>query len=400
MNPTGLHSCPGSRAFVLAVISLLFVPEPAEAQFLKTNRKWIFAVVGAAAAGIPAVAFSADKESGPACSSKECMGTVAGLIGGAIGYLVGGELDSRYARRVAAGPSIDYDFEDVPLGITPSRMTVFPGGAVVVGVGGARIVRRDGTVVPRGTGVRGIEDVEVMPREDLLVLITFSNLLAFSLADESAKGQVIDELGGNSLGAFSDRLAVAGRDSLRLLSLIRSGDSISVETVTNRENASFVTDMTFSSFAGVGWILMEDRLVAVGPDLGVLGELKLPAPGRSVRAAGDRLVVAAGSDGVFVIDGNPEAPEVVLTYKGLKFAYAADLDGDTLYVAGGPEGAAVVDVSGSEPMTIGIARESRFPVDITVTGAGEVWILDRQGRSIQIANFQPRAVDTTGDSDR
>lgn len=400
MNPTtsGLGVL-ARRAAILTLAVLLIAPDKADAQFLKTNRRWIFALVGAAAVGIPAAAFTKSKEAGSdvACSSKACVGMLAGGIGGLIGFLVGAEMDSRYSRRMAAGPSLDYDFRDVPLGMTPDRMAPFPGGAAVIGVRGARIVGRDGSVREKGAGVRGIEDVEVLPQKDLLVLSTFANLLSFSLRNDSIQGQVIDQRGGGSMAAFEERLAVASQDSLRLLSLDRVDGSVTVETVSGRENLSFVTDMTFSDFGRTGWILMEDRLVAVSPDLTVLSELPLPAVGRSLRTAGDRLLVSAGSDGVWVIDArNPTDARIVLTYTGVKFAYAAALQGDTLYVAAGPEGVAVVDISGHEPRILGVARESRFAVDVSVVGDGEIWILDRGGRSVQIASFGARAATPSG----
>jgi hypothetical protein len=386
---TGLGAL-ARRGTLLTLVVLLIAPRSADAQFMKTNRRWLFALVGAAAVGIPAAALTSSKDSGSdvACSSKACVGVLTGGIGALIGFLVGAEMDSHYSRRMAAGPSLDYDFRDVPLGMTPDKMAPFPGGAAVIGVRGARIVGRDGTVRERGTGVRGIEDVEVLPQKDLLVLSTFANLLSFSLQHDTVQGQVIDQRGGGSLAAFEDRLAVAGQDSLRLLSLDRVDGSVTVETVSGRQNTAYVTDMMFSRFGRTGWILMEDRLAAVNPDLTVLGEVQLPAVGRSLNATGDRLVVSGGSDGVWVIDGrNPAEPKIVLTYTGVKFAYAAALQGDTLYVAAGPEGVAVVDISGAEPRILGVARESRFAVDVSVVGDGEIWILDRGGRSVQIASF-------------
>jgi hypothetical protein len=120
-----------------------------------------------------------------------------------------------------------------------------------------------------------------------------------------------------------------------------------------------------------------------------IGEVTLPATGRSVRAQGDRLVVAAGSSGVLVFDArDPTAPRIVQQYEGVRFAYAADLDGERMYVAAGPEGVALVDISGDEPRVVGVAREPRFATDVVVSEAGVAWILDRDGKSVQIADFR------------
>ncbi len=85
---------------------------------------------------------------------------------------------------------------------------------------------------------------------------------------------------------------------------------------------------------------------------------------------------------------DPAAPRMVQQFDGVRFAYAADLDGDLLYVAAGHEGVAVVDIGGDEPNVIGLARESRFAIDVVVTESGDAWILDREGRSLQLADLR------------
>ena len=187
---------------------------------------------------------------------------------------------------------------------------------------------------------------------------------------------------------FSDRLAVAGLDTLRLLSFKGQGSELAVETLLGVEQRDFVTDMAFSEFGRIGWVLAESRLTSYTSNLEMIAVTELPAAGRKVRARGSRLVVAAGTHGAFVLDvADPSAARVVLTYEGVRFAYAADIHGDLLYVAAGPEGVAVVDISGSEPRVVGVARHPRFATDVVVTEGGEIWILDRDGRSVQIAEF-------------
>ena len=89
---------------------------------------------------------------------------------------------------------------------------------------------------------------------------------------------------------------------------------------------------------------------------------------------------------------------MVLEYKGVRFAYAADLDGDQLFIAAGPEGVAVVDISGAEPRVLGVARNVKFASDVIPVGNGEMWILDREGRRVQIAEFITEAAGEPGSS--
>ena len=355
---------------------------------LKGARRFIFALIGATVAAVPANIFNSGRTFGSNCTSNACVTLVTGGLGAAVGFLIGYELDQRHTRREAAGPSMRYDFQNIPLDLVPDRIAGFSDGAAVVGLGGARVIFRDGTVLNRGVGVRGIEDLTVLGKQGLLVLSTASSLLAFPVRGEESPGQVIDERGGGAVTAFQDELAVAGLDSLRLLDVARSGDEISVRPEAGRGGLDFITDMTYSRYSGVSWALMGERLVAFDPALNEVGELALPTAGRSVRANGGRLAVAAGSDGVYVIDArDPERPAVVQHFTGVRFAYGADLNGDVLYVAGGIEGVAVVDLSGQGPRVMGVAREMRFASDVSVTDDGAVWILDRDGHQVQVADI-------------
>ncbi len=164
------------------------------------------------------------------------------------------------------------------------------------------------------------------------------------------------------MGRFANRLAVAGLDSLRLLDVRKDVHEVAVETVTGIENPDYVTDMAFSRDGSIGWVLWDDRLVAYGPELAKIGEVTLPAAGRTVRMDGNRLAIAAGTGGVFIMDAtDPAAPRVVQHYEGVRFAYAADLEGDRVYVAAGPEGVALVDISGSVWRRRGLDTRPRRP---------------------------------------
>lgn len=385
------------RALTLALLLSVTLPQVAEAQGgLKGKRRWLFGLLGGVVAGATAYAFAGDDGPTASCGNKTCMGIAAGLIGGGIGFLIGSDLDSRYKRQMVSGPSLDYSFRNIPLDLVPDRLTGFPGGAAVIGLGGARIVLRDGTVRSRAAGVRGIQDVAVLLDEDLLILSTFSNLLTFPLTDDTAQGQVVDERGGGSLQFFRENLAVAAPDTLRLLRIEREAQRVSMATVAEVENLEYVTDLAFSSFGRIGWVLMENRLASYTADLEKIAEIELPAAGRTVRTDGSRLAVAAGSNGVYVLEASdPAAPRVVQHYAGVSFALAADLDGDRLYVAAGSQGVAVVDISGAEPTVLGIARATGFAADVVVAEAGDVWILDRDGRRVQLADLRGQTAGAT-----
>ncbi len=389
----------GRRGLVFALaIAILLYPASADAQGINGKRKWIYAIIGATVTAVPAFIATNSKESlNSNCNSTGCVTAVAALLGAGVGFLIGREKDANWARRMSAGPSIRYDFHNVALGLVPDRMTGFPGGAAVIGLGGARIVRRDGSSTSVAVGVRGIEDVAVLPRSNLMVLSTPTSLIAFPVAGESAQGFVIDNRGGGSMEALHEELAVAGFDSLRILELDQTDGDIAVKTLAAFENFDYVSDISFNEFGRTTWVLIEDRLSAYSASLDKISETVLPAAGRTVRARGDRLAVAAGSSGAYVLDAtDPAAPRVVREFTGVRFAYAADLSGNLLYVAAGIEGMVVVDVSGPQPEVVGVAREVKFASDVMVADESSVWILDREGRQIQIAEFN-LSTSATGD---
>lgn len=354
-----------------------------------SNRRWIYGLIAGVVVGGAVAAVSKSSEQNSGCSASACAAVIAGLMAGGVGFLIGRDVDKKNARRYAAGPSLKYDYKNFPLGMVPDRMTSFPGGAAVIGLGGAKIVMKDGTIASRAVGVRGIEDVALLPSSDLLVLSTASSLIAYPAGDVSAQGQVIDDRGGGSMVALRNQLAVAGRDSLRVLDVKTDGEDVSTETVASEETFEFIVDMTYDPFHRITWVLSEDVLSGYTSDLRKVAEVTLPAPGRTVRARGSQLVVAAGASGVYVLDtANPSTPRVVKHFTGVRFAYAADLDGSFLYVAAGNEGVPLVDITGSEPSVVGVARQVSFASDVVVAGESEVWILDRERRQIQIAEFE------------
>ncbi len=268
-------------------------------------------------------------------------------------------------------------------------MSPFGGGAVVTGLAGAQVVYADGHVVDRARGIRGIEDAAVLEDRGLLVLATGSGLLAFPLAGDTAHGSLLDRTGGSALASLESELAVGGADQIRLLRVEGPAEEPSAEPRVQVASQGLVRDLHWNPFQRVAWALVQDRIVALAPGtLDWLGEAALPTPGLSLRVRGGRAVVAAGSEGVLLLDvTDPAVPQVVQVIGGMRFAYAADLEGDRLYVAAGPEGLMVFDLSDeAAPRVVGVGRTVRFARD-TFVQDGRVWVLDREGRKVEIAEL-------------
>ena len=90
-----------------------------------------------------------------------------------------------------------------------------------------------------------------------------------------------------------------------------------------------------------------------------------------------------GEKGVALFDITDRgAPEVAWRWTAAHFAYNVSIDGTRLYVAAGPEGVYLVDLSGEAPRTIGLARSLGFASAI-VSGDGHTFILDRRANALR-----------------
>lgn len=363
-------------------------PNPGE---IKGSKRLLYAVIGAVVTAVPTYLVADRSPGGGTCSSQTCLTTLGVILGGGVGYLIGFEHDRKHTRMLALGPTLKTETPPVriPLTLVPERMTSFGAGAVVTGLAGANLVYADGRVLPRAAGIRGIEDAVVLAPEDLVVFATGSGLLAFPLSGDSALGSLLDRTGGSAIEAVDSELAVGDASEIRLLRIDSADGQPTAERVAAVASGGPVSDLKWNSFARVAWALVADRLVAFAPGtLERLGEVQLPGPGLTVRVAGDRAVVAAGAHGVVLVDiADPAAPRVVQTIQGIRFAYAADLYARRLHVAAGPEGVVVIDVSDeSRPRVLGVIRSAQFALDVFAEG-GRVWVLDRLGRKVEIADL-------------
>ncbi|MBI4513529.1 MAG: hypothetical protein HY702_05405 [Gemmatimonadetes bacterium] len=380
----------GALVLALAVLAPELRAQEVQKQgFLAGKRKWMFAVIAAVAVGVPAYIAGGSRTVEGNCSDRGCLTTIAVLVGGGAGFLIGLEQDQRLKRRLRTGPTLRYQSITIPLTLVPDRLTPFSGGAVVTGIGGAEVVYSDGRVVGRARGVRGIEDAAVLEERDLIVLATGSGLLAFPLSGDTVGGVLLDRSGGSAVEEIESNLAVADASEIRLVRIAGADDALSTEPLAAVASDGAVADLGWNPFRRTAWVLVGNRLASYAPaGLEKLGEVALPGEGISLRIRADRAVVAVGTAGVALVDiADPATPRLARLITGLRFAYSADLDGDRLYVAAGPEGLMVIDISDeSAPKVLGVARTPRFVRDVMVVD-GRVWVLDRDRRRVEVAEF-------------
>jgi hypothetical protein len=111
----------------------------------------------------------------------------------------------------------------------------------------------------------------------------------------------------------------------------------------------------------------------------------LPLPGVGSRVTIDKglAALAMGEKGVALIDiTDPLQPKLRGSWTDARFAYDVSIDGQRLFVAAGPEGVYLVNLSGDVPKTIGLARSLGFASAI-VSHDGHTFILDRRSNALR-----------------
>jgi hypothetical protein len=119
-----------------------------------------------------------------------------------------------------------------------------------------------------------------------------------------------------------------------------------------------------------------DSLVAIG---------SVPLPGVGLRVVIDKglAAVAMGEKGVALIDiADPLHPKARANWTDARFAYDVSIDGPRLFVAAGPEGVYLVNISGDAAKTIGLARALGF-ASAVASHDGRTFILDRRSNALR-----------------
>lgn len=380
------------QAGAAALVALLLVqPLAAQESGAGGHRKWLFAAVGAVLFAVPALASEAFPTELGICTSRECVGVLAGMVGGTLGFLIGHERDRSAARRYAAGPTLRVRPRGVDLPISPLEIVAGPDGTIVVGREGLSYVGRNGSVRRIGSDIRGIETAAVLPARDAILAVSASSIFALRLDAGDVPGRRIFDEGGEVIAAVGDDAVVlGGSEELRRLALSGQGSDIEVRETARVAQRGVFIDMAWAPFSGVLWSLSRDRLIARDPvELSQIAGLELPGGVRAISVSGNRGLVAAGRQGLYLLDLSDAArPRLAGRVQGVSFAFDAALAGDRAYVAAGAQGLVILDVSDpARPVVTGVARNLGF-VSTVMEAAGLVYTVDRERRRLNVIELE------------
>lgn len=351
----------------------------------RTPRSRSLAILGTLAGGLIGLGFSVASGKGThgQCAGVNCAVVVGAVGGGLAGFFVGREYDKNYAMYYrGAAPlrptSIDADLDGVPDVLAVSDSVIAVGGSA-----GVQVFRNDDaltTSTRRARGIRGLDVLAIAPGAGNLVVGSPAGLYLFP--PREGRGTLIRAGEVGAATASSDHVYFGVNDRLEIAPLTTD----SAHRWPGITLGAPVLDVALDSARHLLWGITDRELIAfriVADSLSRVGDAPIEGGAHRLAILGNRAAVAIGEAGVLLFDiGTPDAPRSIAHWTTARFAYDVSLDGTRLFVAAGPEGVYVVDVSGSTPRTIGLARSLGFATALVSRG-GRTYIVDRRENALR-----------------
>lgn len=344
------------------------------------SRALVLGIVGAVVGGLAAFGFS--KGSGGGRSP----GTIAagGAAGGLAGFFVGRQLDERRAIAFHGAPALRIPNVGIELEGEPSVLTLRENKAAVGGSAGVQLfAANDDRMVllsHRAAGLQGVDALDIAPRSGWLALGSRSGLYLYPPV--SGPGLLVRRASVSAIAASESRVFVAMDNRVESVPV----KSDSVRDYPGSVLDAAIRDLQLDEANAVLWASTDHSLVALrvaGDSLVKMGSVPLAGSGLRFVIDKSLAAVAMGEKGVALFDiADPTQPKLRTIWTAAHFAYDVSIDASRLYVAAGPEGVYVVDLSGDEPRTIGLARSLGFASAIA-SSDGHTFILDRRANALR-----------------
>lgn len=378
----------GVAAILMVLIATIVQPawtaalaaQTDEAASTRTPRTKILTIVGAVLGGVAGLAIRAGSGSkgGHGCLGVPCVALGSTAIGAGIGFAIGHEADRVYnARYRGVAPlrllSVNADLAGDPIALAAGDSLIAVGGSVGVEMFNATGPAQEASL--RARGLNGIIAVALAPRSGWLAVGSPAGLYMFP--PRVGPGALIrsGDVAAVAGGAKHVYVAVDNRIEVAPLADDTSG------TWPGTTMASRVHALAVDSARSLLWATTDHNLIAFrtdGDTLVRVGAAPLESVGLRLAEGGDTIAVALGERGVQVFDvSNPASPRAVVSWTIAHFAYDVAISKQRLFVAAGPEGVYVLDLSTSPMHTIGLARGMGFATALASRG-GYTYILDRR----------------------
>jgi hypothetical protein len=374
-----------ARALLLFMLLAAIVARPVPAQERdassgRTPRSRVLAIVGVLAGGLIGLGFSfaSDQHGHGRCGAVSCAIYAGAAGGGILGFFVGHEYDRNFTMYYRGATPLQPPSVAANLAGTPTLLAVRDGLVAVGGSAGVQTFHSTGTLAPeahRGGGLHGIDALDIALDSGRLVLGSAAGLYLFP--PRQGRGTLIRSGAVGAAASSRDHVYFGVDDRIEVAPLL-------ADTVRGWPGVALdapLRDAELDTLHHVLWGLTDRALVAFRVTADSLARLsRTPIVGGGSRLAieHDRAAIALGERGVLLVDiANPAAPRPIARWTSARFAYDVSLDSTRMFVAAGPEGVYVVDVGGTTPRTIGLARSLGFATALVSRG-GHTYILDRR----------------------
>ncbi|HKT08274.1 MAG TPA: hypothetical protein VJR24_10280 [Gemmatimonadaceae bacterium] len=300
-------------------------------------------------------------------------------MGAGIGFAFGHEADRTYNSRYRGVAPLHVQSVDARLDGEPVALSADDSLIAVGGSSGVEMLPLSGAMeagILRARGLNSIIAVALAPTTGWLAVGSPAGLYMFP--PNTGPGALVRPGDVDAVVGGERQVYVAVNDRIEIAPLsddtARSWPGIAV--------GAPVHALMLDPDHGLLWATTDRNLIALrtaGDSLVRVGEAPLDAGGLHLAQTGDTIAVALGERGVQLFDvTNPAAPRPVASWTTAHFAYDVSIDKHRLFVAAGPEGVYVVDLSTSPMRTLGLARELGFATALA-SRRGYTYILDRRG---------------------
>ena len=378
-------------ALCLPVIATSIMGQtPADPMAKSTDRRtprWaILGVIGAltgAGVGLSYSRIGDDKRAAAGnCTSGGCVIGIMTAGGALVGYMIGRELDQLHEVRFRGSRSLRPHLESVTLGADLTALTVRDTVLAAAGRAGVRFVSAGVAFKPtarRAAGIRGISDIALGSSGSMFALTTGTGVYVFPV--DSGPGSMIREGSASAAATIGDTVIFSSGSRVERAPLSADTTREWPGIDLGRRPIAIAADEA----RNIVWAVTDTALFALGragDSLNILSVVSLPNRPRRLAIEGDLLIVALGEAGIGVFrTTDPAAPVTIGRWAGARFAYDVSVARDRIFVAAGPDGLYVIRLEGSTLVNAGLARDVGFAAAVISRGAW-TYVYDRTTGSV------------------
>jgi len=344
------------------------------------SRTTVFTILGAILGGAAGLAIAKGSQSSGrhGCLGAPCVVVGSALIGAGVGFAIGHESDRVNASRYRGVAPLRATSISADLAGDPSTLDASDSAVAVGGSAGVQVFPTNGRLQlahVRAQGLNGIIAVGIAP-DGWMAVGSPEGLYMFPPG--TGPGALVRPGSVSAVATDLRRVYVAVDNRVEVVP--QSDDT--TRDWPGLALSSPARALVLDSARALVWATTDRALFGLradGDSLARVAMVPLEAAGLRIALSGDTVAVALGELGVRLFDiSNAAAPRAVGSWTIAHFAYDVSIDKNRLFVAAGPEGVYVIDIGVSPMRTIGLARSLGFATALA-SRRGYTYILDRRG---------------------